>query len=94
MPAIRERAAPGTGLMRVCLERPSGAMVLDRPIDTTRATLTHPLQPDRRIAMARRSDAECLADELRHLDPDEIYEAALKHGLPRITAKRAPRSGN
>ena len=25
---------------------------------------------------------------------DEIYEAALKHGLPRITAKRAPRSGN
>jgi len=94
VPAIRERTAPGTGLMRVCLERPSGTMVLDRPIDTTTATLTHPLQPERRIAMARRSDAECLADELRHLDPDEIYEAALRHGLPRITVKQAPRSGN
>ena len=30
-----------------------------------------------RIALPHRGDAECLADELRRLDPDEVYEDAL-----------------
>ena len=38
------------------------------------ATLTQPGQPDRRIALPRRDLAECLAEELRRLDPDEVYE--------------------
>ncbi len=37
------------------------------------ATLTRPGQPDRHVALQRREIAELLAEELRRLDPDEIY---------------------
>lgn len=82
--AKRIRTEVGSGLLRVRLDRPSGPLELDRPAESTVATLTHPLQPERRIGMPRRTDAECLADELRHLDPDEIYGAALRRGLKRV----------
>jgi glucose-6-phosphate dehydrogenase assembly protein OpcA len=87
--AVREQSAPGSGLLRVQLHRTSGTLELSRPLRSTVATLSHPLQPKRRIAMARRSDAECLADELRHLDADEIYEAALRRGRERVRTRRA-----
>jgi len=43
-------------------------------------------------------DAECLADELRRLDPDEAYTDALVRGVPEVrhsrrTASEAVRSG-
>ncbi len=88
---VRARTPRGTGLISVKLERVSGNLELVRPLGTSIATLTHPLQPERRIAMVRRSDAECLADELRHLDPDEIYHATLAKGLRRIIQRTAPR---
>jgi len=83
VPAVRARTPAGSGLISVRLERESGDIDLVRPVDTVVATLTHPLQQVRRIPMMRRSDAECLADELRHLDADEIYHAALTRGLER-----------
>ena len=50
-------------------------------------------QPDRRITLPRRSCTECLADELRRLDPDDTYEDALLLGLEALTpcASRLPR---
>jgi hypothetical protein len=56
---------------------------LHRP-DGRVGTLTQPGQPTRRIALQRRSTQDCLVEELRRLDPDEVYEAAL-HGLGKIT---------
>lgn len=64
------------GLTRVELHRASGPIVLDRP-DGRVATLHQPDQPDRRIAMPLRTLTECLAEELRRLDPDEVYGEAL-----------------
>ena len=42
-------------------------------------------QPDRRVSMPLRELNECLAEELRRLDPDEVYARALCDGLPLVT---------
>jgi glucose-6-phosphate dehydrogenase assembly protein OpcA len=42
------------------------------------ALLSRPGQPDRQVALTRRPKSELLAEELRRLDPDEIYEAAIR----------------
>ena len=96
-PVRRARSRSGTGMVSVRLERRSGAIDLVRP-DGAIATLSQPGQPVRRISLARRATAECLADELRRLDPDEIYEEAIRSGLARIgtktvTASEAVREG-
>jgi glucose-6-phosphate dehydrogenase assembly protein OpcA len=96
-PVRRARTRAGTGMVSVRLERRSGAIDLVRP-DGVVATLTQPGQPVRRISLARRGTAECLADELRRLDPDEIYEVAISRGLARVggrsvTASEAVREG-
>jgi glucose-6-phosphate dehydrogenase assembly protein OpcA len=96
-PVTRARTRAGSGMVSVRLERRSGAIDLVRP-DGAIATLTQPGQPTRRISLARRATAECLADELRRLDPDEIYDETIRKGLPRIgvrsvTASEAVREG-
>lgn len=88
-PVTRARSKAGSGLVSVRLERRSGPIDLVRP-DGNVATLVQPGQPDRRIALPRRSLAECLAEELRRLDPDEIYEEALDRGLGRVEAQGRP----
>jgi len=69
----------------VRLERRSGNLDLDRPGDAV-ATLAPPNQPVRRISLERRELADCLADELHRLDPDEVYAETLTKGLARIHA--------
>ncbi|MBN3497816.1 OpcA/G6PD domain-containing protein, partial [Arthrobacter pascens] len=41
------------------------------------AELTQPGQPAQRISLPRRSLRDCLAEELRRLDPDEVFGLAL-----------------
>ena len=87
-PVTRARARPGTGMVSVRLERRSGDIDLVRP-DGVVATLAQPGQPVRRITLSRRQLAECLADELRRLDPDEIYAESLTRGLSKVGARPA-----
>lgn len=82
------RSRNGSGIVSVRLERSSGPIDLVRPLEGDTATLDQAGQPRRAIALAPRSDAECLADELRRLDPDEVYEDALTRGLPKVTRRR------
>lgn len=86
-PASRVRTSPGSGILSVRLERASGPIDLVRPGGAV-ATLSEGGHPDRRLALARRTDAECLADELRRLDRDEPYEHALLKGLPALSPAR------
>lgn len=72
----RATAKTGHGLVSVRLERRSGPVELIRP-DGKTGRLRQPGQPDRLVALARREVRDCLTEELRRLDPDEIYEAAL-----------------
>ncbi|MGL4745642.1 MAG: glucose-6-phosphate dehydrogenase assembly protein OpcA [Dermatophilaceae bacterium] len=76
-PVTQARSRSGTGLVSVRLERASGPVDLVRPLEGSTAVLSQPGQPDRTLALAHRSDAECLADELRRLDADEVYADAL-----------------
>jgi glucose-6-phosphate dehydrogenase assembly protein OpcA len=85
VPVRRIRSGPGGGIASVVLERRSGAIELARR-DGKVGTLTQPGQPDRKVAMQRRQVRDCLTEELRRLDPDEIYEAALQ-ALPSVTVR-------
>lgn len=86
-PVRIESVASGWGIVGVRLERASGPIELTRPRGNS-ATLIAAGQPDRQIALPHRSDAECLADELRRLDADEVYAEALVKGLPKLTQRR------
>lgn len=80
--------APGGGAHLVRLERPSGPIVLVRP-DAKIGSLAQPGQPDRRVVLARRAVADCLSEELRRLDADDLYQESLA-GMGKITRGRAP----
>ena len=76
----------GPGITDVRLGTSSGDVTISRP-DGRVATLTRPGQPDRHVALQRRDIAELLAEELRRLDPDEIYGESLASlaGIPART---------
>ncbi|WP_125612108.1 glucose-6-phosphate dehydrogenase assembly protein OpcA [Specibacter cremeus] len=73
----------GTGIRRVVMARASGKVELFRP-GTVEAVLTQPGQPDQRISLPRRTLQDCLAEELRRLDPDEVFGEVITAGLRRL----------
>jgi glucose-6-phosphate dehydrogenase assembly protein OpcA len=91
-PVTRTRTPAGSGLISVVLERESGPVELVRPEGNV-ATLTQPGQPERRVSLPPRSDRDCLAEELRRLDPDEIYAEVLTEGLKLFHEKGTTKSG-
>lgn len=72
-----------TGQLRVELRRPTVSIAIARPQKGVTATLTRTGEPVQRIALARRGTRDCLAEELRRLDADEIYAEALA-GIERV----------
>ncbi|QBJ98385.1 glucose-6-phosphate dehydrogenase assembly protein OpcA [Rhodococcus sp. ABRD24] len=72
-----------TGGLHVELQLTGDTISISRPQTETTATLRRTGQPDALVALARRETRDCLAEELRRLDPDEIYEAALA-GLTKV----------
>ncbi|MBB4893017.1 glucose-6-phosphate dehydrogenase assembly protein OpcA [Streptomyces olivoverticillatus] len=85
----RRTVSEGPGLTAVRLETKNGPVTLDRP-DGSLAKLTMRGQPDRAVALKRRDTAELLAEELRRLDPDTVYESTLKYGVERLGDAGAP----
>jgi glucose-6-phosphate dehydrogenase assembly protein OpcA len=73
------------GVHGVSLVRASGTIELVR-IEPTVARLSQPNQPFHDIAMPLRTLRDCLAEELRRLDPDEVYGRVVTEGLPLISA--------
>ncbi len=85
---VRTKASrAGSGLVAVTLEREDAQIEIARPSGSS-ATITRAGQRDRRIALPPRGDAECLADELHRLDPDQTYADALIRGMPQVRALR------
>jgi glucose-6-phosphate dehydrogenase assembly protein OpcA len=86
---------PGGQVGAVRLERPSGPVELKR-LDSKNAQLAQPGQPTRRVALTRRTARECLAEELRRLDADEVFHEALvavpagRGGRSRPSSKKVP----
>lgn len=67
----------GMGIRSVRLSRATGDVQLSRPGRSV-AELTQPGQPAQRISLPRRSLKDCLAEELRRLDPDAFFGDVLK----------------
>ncbi|MDH6706064.1 glucose-6-phosphate dehydrogenase assembly protein OpcA [Kitasatospora sp. MAA19] len=67
----------GPGITAVHLRTKDGDITLDRP-DGLMGTLCMPGSPDRQVALKRRETAELIAEELRRLDPDDIYATAVR----------------
>src|SRR5215468_8734374 len=76
---VRRSASAGPGITGVTFATSDGDISLSRP-DGRTATLAWPGRPDRTVALHRREIAELLAEELRRLDPDEVYAETL-HAL-------------
>lgn len=73
------------GIHGVEMERSSGTISLERPLSNT-ATLEIPGQPTQDIALPRRNLRDCLAEELRRLDPDVLYGEVITRGLSGLAA--------
>ena len=72
------------GIHSVSLTRDSGTILLERELHGV-ATLTQPGQPVQDVTLKRRNLRDCLSDELRRLDPDELYGEVITRGLPQLT---------
>lgn len=66
----------GPGITEVTIHIQRGDITISRP-DGRVATMTRPGFPDREAALQRRSLEGLIAEELRRLDPDEIYGETL-----------------
>ncbi|MDJ1115200.1 glucose-6-phosphate dehydrogenase assembly protein OpcA [Microbacterium dauci] len=71
------------GIRSVRLTRASGDILLERSNETD-ATLTQSGQPTHDIVLPRRSLRECLAEELRRLDPDLLYGRVITDGWAKL----------
>lgn len=71
------------GELKVELVRDGETVTLRRPQTGVTATLSRTSRPEARIPLARRETKECLAEDLRRLDPDEIYHEALQ-GIEKV----------
>jgi glucose-6-phosphate dehydrogenase assembly protein OpcA len=71
------------GNLKVELRRKSETVTLSRPQTGVTATLSRTGRPEALIPLARREAKECLAEDLRRLDADEVYFKALE-GIKKV----------
>jgi glucose-6-phosphate dehydrogenase assembly protein OpcA len=85
VPVVNEltRGNGSSGIHGVRLVRPSGPIVLERAVVDV-ATLTQPDQPTHDLSLPRRSLRDCLAEELRRLDPDDLFGDVVKQGVRQL----------
>ena len=61
-----------SGIRGVKLTRKSGDIEIVRNLPEV-ATLIQPTQPTREISLPRRSLRDCLSEDMRRLDPDDLF---------------------
>ena len=74
---VQRGESSGPGITEVGFETADGRVAISRP-DGRTATLSWPGRPERRVALHRRDTAELIAEELRRLEPDEVYAETLR----------------
>jgi glucose-6-phosphate dehydrogenase assembly protein OpcA len=78
----------GPGITEVRFSAADGDITISRP-DGRTATLSRPGEPTRHVALHRRETAELLAEELRRLNPDEVYGESLRATATDLAARGA-----
>jgi glucose-6-phosphate dehydrogenase assembly protein OpcA len=74
---VHQSVSDGPGITAVRLTTKAGDLAITRA-DGLVATYTVPGQPDRRVALKRRPTSELIAEELRRMDHDVVYEQTLQ----------------
>jgi glucose-6-phosphate dehydrogenase assembly protein OpcA len=71
------------GELKVELVRDSETITLSRPQEGVTAKLTRTAKPEALVPLARRETRDCLAEDMRRLDADDIYYEALR-GIDKV----------
>lgn len=96
---VERVTSKGPGITSVTLKTGGGPIEIARP-DGLLAEFTIPNAPNRPVALKRRDTAELLAEELRRLDPDDIYAETVKRlckladGLAKSSGPRSTRGAS
>ena len=77
-----------SGIKAVKLVRKSGDIQIVRDNNDV-ATLIQPTQPTREVSLPRRSLRDCLSEDLRRLDPDDLFGKVITKSFP--PSKQAPK---
>jgi glucose-6-phosphate dehydrogenase assembly protein OpcA len=80
---VTSKTHGSSGIQGVTLHRKSGAIRLGRTMPTI-VTLVQPEQPSHDITLPRRNLRDCLAEELRRLDPDDVFGDVITRGVTRL----------
>jgi glucose-6-phosphate dehydrogenase assembly protein OpcA len=80
---VSSKSHGSSGIQGVVLHRASGSIELERTLANV-ATLVQPNQPTHDISLPRRSLRDCLAEELRRLDPDDLFGEVILNGLGQL----------
>jgi glucose-6-phosphate dehydrogenase assembly protein OpcA len=86
---VERTVSAGPGITDASFSTPEGDIRIVRT-DGRTATLTWPGRIDRMVSLHRRDTAELLAEELRRLDPDEVYHETLNQILINNTPPEPP----
>jgi glucose-6-phosphate dehydrogenase assembly protein OpcA len=81
---VTSKSHGSSGIQGVTLTRESGTIRLERTMPNV-ATLDQPNQPTHDISLPRRSLRDCLAEELRRLDPDELFGSVVSRGVAQLS---------
>ncbi|GAB3930004.1 glucose-6-phosphate dehydrogenase assembly protein OpcA [Microlunatus endophyticus] len=92
---VKQATSSGPGITAVRMTTAAGDIAITRP-DGLLASYAIPGQPNRLVALKRRTTADLVAEELRRMDHDVVYEATLLAFLRRSAgnrpARRAPQA--
>ncbi len=80
------KSSRGPGITAALLHSDAGDIAITRP-DGRLARYTVPGQPERHVALKRRDTFELVAEELRRLDPDDVYAETVSELLERAHGK-------
>ncbi len=80
---VSSKSHGSSGIQGVRLHRESGTIELERTMANV-ATLIQPNQPTHDISLPRRSLRDCLAEELRRLDPDDLFGDVIANGVTQL----------
>jgi len=94
--SVTIKASKGPGITGVDIHTVRGDIIVSRP-DGRIAAIARPGMPDREAALPRRSIESLIAEELRRLDPDDIYGEVLERfasGASAAAKTTEPASGS
>jgi glucose-6-phosphate dehydrogenase assembly protein OpcA len=85
---VTRRVSDGPGITAARLGTAAGDIAITRP-DGLLASYAVPGQPERLVALKRRDLTDLISEDLRRMDPDDVYEATIKTLAAEPNAKKA-----